>query len=103
MTPSQRNNLKRLLTPRSIAVIGGGEAASSARFSRALGFEGPIRGVNPKRAELGGEPCFASVSDLPEPPDAVFLAIPRSAVIETLRELSSIGAGWRGLLHGGLP
>ena len=93
MTPKQRANLKRLLAPRSIAVIGGGEAASSASFSRALGFVGPVWGVNPKRNELGGEPCFASVADLPEAPDAVFLAIPRSGVIDTLRELDAIGAG----------
>ncbi len=85
-------NLQRLLNPRHIAFIGGNDAAFSAKQC-ALTFNGPVWGVNPRRDNLGGVPCFASVDDLPEAPDAVFLAVPRQAAIKTIEELNSRGAG----------
>ena len=93
MTPAKRHNLKRLLEPKHITVIGGVEAGNAVQSSRALGFDGPIWAVNPKRTELGGVPCFPSVDDLPEAPDAVFLAIPRTAAVDTVRALRDRGAG----------
>lgn len=90
--PGARENLHRLLNPRHIACIGGADAALSASQCLKL-FDGPVWGVNPKRDTLGGAPCFASVDDLPEAPDAVFLAVPRASVIETLRALNRRGAG----------
>ena len=90
--PGARENLRRLLNPRHIACIGGTDAALSARQCLKL-FDGPVWGVNPKRETLGGAPCFASVDDLPQAPDAVFLAVPRASVIDTLRALNRRGAG----------
>ncbi|MGH6719524.1 MAG: acetate--CoA ligase family protein, partial [Alphaproteobacteria bacterium] len=58
-----------------------------------LGFDGPVWGVNPKRTTLGGQPCFPSVADLPTPPDATFVGVPREATIEVVAELARIGAG----------
>jgi acyl-CoA synthetase (NDP forming) len=81
-----------LLSPRHIAFIGGSDADFSARQCAAQ-FAGPVWGVNPKRDTLGGQPCFASIEDLPEAPDAVFLATPRAAATETVRGLSRMGAG----------
>lgn len=91
MTPRQ-NNLRRLLSPRHIAFIGGRDADFSARQCAAM-FDGPVWGVNPKRATMGGQPCFASIEDLPEAPDAVFLATPRAAATATVAGLSRLGAG----------
>jgi len=85
-------NLQRLLNPRHIAFIGGAEAAFSAAQC-ARHFDGPVWGVNPKRELLGGVPCFPSVADLPEAPDAVFLATPRSVATQTIQQLSDRGAG----------
>ena len=93
MTPRRRENLKRLLAPRHIAFIGGSSAAHAAAQCAQAGFEGQIWGVNPQRTELGGQPCFACCEDLPEAPDAVFLAVPRPAVVETVTALDRIGAG----------
>ena len=89
---SLSKNLIRLLNPRHIAFIGGADADFSARQC-ADQFDGPVWGVNPKRETLGGLPCYASVADLPEAPDAVFLATPRSATIATVQQLNDIGAG----------
>ena len=41
--------LNRCLNPRTIAVIGGAEAAQVIRQCRKLGFDGDIWPVNPKR------------------------------------------------------
>lgn len=93
MTPAQRANLERLLQPRQIAFVGGRDAAVAIGEAKRIGFEGPIWPVNPKRAEMNGITCFASVDDLPEPPDAVFLAVPVQQAIDTVRRLADIGAG----------
>ncbi|NNE23598.1 MAG: acetate--CoA ligase family protein, partial [Rhizobiales bacterium] len=48
---------------------------------------------NPKRDEIGGHKCYAAIEDLPEAPDAVFLAIPVDAAIDAIARLKAIGAG----------
>jgi acyl-CoA synthetase (NDP forming) len=93
MTPGRRANLARLLKPRHVAVIGGRDAEVVATECARIGFAGPFWPVNPKRGQIGGHRCFAAVEDLPEAPDAVFLAVPREAAIGTLEKLSAMGAG----------
>jgi acyl-CoA synthetase (NDP forming) len=93
MTSQRRQNFSRLLEPRHAAFIGGRDAAIAAEQCRAMGFEGPIWGVNPRRQELGGEPCVARVEDLPEAPDAVFLAVPRGETVEIVDTLRRMGTG----------
>ena len=93
MTPQQRINLLRLLKPRHVAVIGGRDAEVCAAECARIGFTGPFWPVNPKRPEIGGHRCYASIDDLPEAPDAVFLAIPREPAIEALQKLAAMGAG----------
>ena len=97
MTPRRRANLKRLLAPRHAAFIGGSDAAIAAAQCAAMGFEGPVWGVNPHRKELGGYPCFANLEALPEAPDAVFLAVPRTAAVETVAALRRRGSA--GVVH----
>ncbi|MBX2870432.1 MAG: acetate--CoA ligase family protein [Acidiferrobacterales bacterium] len=92
MNSSLKRNLKRLLHPRHIAFIGGSDAAFSA-IQCARAFDGPVWGVNPTRSSMGEVPCFQSVSDLPEPPDAVFIATPREATLEIVSDLRNLGAG----------
>lgn len=93
VTPKRRHNLNRLLSPRHIAVIGGRDAEIVIRECRRAGFDGPIWPVNPKRERLEDLACVASVNDLPEAPDAVFLAIPPAAALTVVAELAVMGAG----------
>lgn len=93
MTPKRRANLDRLLKPRHVAVIGGRDAETVAAECKRIGFTGPFWPVNPKRSHIGGHACFASVDDLPEAPDAVFLAVPKDAAIDALQKLNAMGAG----------
>ena len=70
-----------LLRPRSVAVVGANDRPGSYgdeifRNLAAAGFAGAVWGVNPKRDEVHGRPCVPRVADLPEPVDAVVVAIP---------------------------
>ena len=87
-----RSRLARLLRPRSIAVIGGREAEEVALQCDRIGFSGDIWPVNPRRAEIAGRACFASVAELPHPPDAAFVAAPREAAVAAIGELAALGA-----------
>ncbi len=93
MNLKRRASLERLLRPRHVAVIGGRDAETVAAECRRIGFTGPFWPVNPKRSQIGGHPCFAALDDLPEAPDAVFLAVPKDAAIASLEKLNAMGAG----------
>lgn len=93
MTPEKRRHFDRLLSPRHIAFIGGTDAMIAIGEARRRGFEGAYWPVNPKRDHMCDLPCFARVDDLPEAPDAVFLAIPATAAVDTLEKLAQMGAG----------
>ncbi|TMV09061.1 acetate--CoA ligase family protein [Ruegeria sediminis] len=93
MRLAQRENFQRLLTPRHIAFIGGRDAAIAIREARRRGFAGQMWAVNPKRDRLEGVPCVPTIADLPEAPDAAYLAIAAGAVTEALAQLSAMGAG----------
>ena len=90
---SKREGLRRLLNPRSIAVIGGDAAAETIRQCRRTGFAGDIWPVNARRAAMAGIPCFPSVADLPGVPDAAFIGVPREAAVEVAAALSAAGTG----------
>ena len=86
-------NIDRLIKPSQIAFIGGSDAEVAINEAKRRGFTGSIWPVNPKRDFMAGYKCYKSVRDLPYGPDAVFLAIPASKIINTINELNSINAG----------
>ena len=86
-------NLKRLLSPRHVAVVGGAHAAVVIRQCRAIGYGGEIWPVNARRDSLEGLACVSAVEDLPAPPDAVFIAVPAEATIDVVGRLAAMGAG----------
>lgn len=87
------HDLSRLLRPRSIALFGGGWAVNVVAQLKKSGFDGDIWPVNPKRADILGVPCIASIDDLPGVPDASFIGVNRDATIEVVERLSAMGAG----------
>ena len=91
-------DLSRLFRPASIAVVGASERAGSYSSQtlvnlEAIGYPGRVYGVNPKREEAHGRPCFPSVSELPEPVDALVVAIPAAGVAEVIEEAGRFGCG----------
>jgi acetyl-CoA synthetase len=85
--------LQRLLHPRSIAFVGGSECAIAIERTRALGFEGRIWAVNPRRPQLGGVPTIPSITDIDGSPDAAFIALPRALTPEAVAALRALGCG----------
>lgn len=87
-------NLQRLLTPKSIAIIGGGAWCEAvAEQAQKMGFNGDIYPVHPKQKPLAGLPSYASIADLPTAPDASFVGVNRHATLEVIAELNAKGAG----------
>jgi len=91
-------SLRRLLSPRSVAVVGvSGEVSGfgARTVTNLVNFAGPVWAVNPKYAgqELHGRPCYASIADLPEAPDCVLLALPRTGVLPAVQAAGAKGAG----------
>jgi len=93
-----RFDLAPLLRPRSVAVVGatdrpGSYGDATMRNLAALGFAGPVWGVHPARREVHGRPCVPSLDDLPEPVDAVVVAIPAGGVPDVVRAAGRRGCG----------
>ncbi len=87
-------DLSRLLRPRSIAVIGGGTwCRNLVEQCRKIGFDGALWWVHPRPDDVTEATAFASVSDLPDAPDASFIGVNRQATVEVVGALSAIGAG----------
>jgi len=81
-------DLRRLLRPRSIAVFGGWQAEGVARRCAEMGFAGPVWQVHPKKPG-----AYRSTGELPEAPDAAFIAVNRELTVGMVRELAAMGAG----------
>jgi len=91
-------DLERLLRPRSVAIVGASASAGALGASVLEnllrgGFSGDIHLINPKRSEIAGRACLASVEDLPDGVDAVVLAIPKAGVLEALATLARKNVG----------
>ena len=93
MTAQRWQNLRRLLRPRHVALVGGGDVATVINECRRIGYSGALWPVNPKRESISGIPCFADIEALPAAPDATFLAVPKQAAIDITAKLARRGAG----------
>ncbi len=93
LRPALRRNLGRLLAPRRMAFVGGAQAERTLATLRMQPYAGAVDVVHPRRDEIAGYACVRRIADLPEPPDAVFLAVNADATIEALEELRAMDAG----------
>jgi acyl-CoA synthetase (NDP forming) len=107
-----RNELTRLIAPKSVAVIGASDTPGS--FGRRTlenllpGYAGRIYPINPKREEIMGLRCYPQLQDLPEVPDCAILAVPRQHVLGLLQICADAGVGGvilytSGFAESGLP
>jgi acetyl-CoA synthetase len=85
--------IQRLLAPRSIALVGGVWADAVAAASRAIGYDGQIWRVHPLRPSTPETLYYRSVDELPEAPDATFLAAPNREAPAIAAALARRGAG----------
>ena len=85
-------SLDRLLRPKTVAVFGGDSAAKVVRQCKEIGFDGELWVVNPRREQIEGIACVASIDELPSIPDASFIAAPPLATLDIVRELAEKSA-----------
>jgi len=90
--------LSPLLSPRSIAIVGASERSGSLAASTYhqlvdSGYRDRLFSVNPKYPQLYQQPCYATLSDLPEVPDLVVYAISGLALEQSFDEALSVGVG----------
>ena len=88
-----RTNLTRLISPKSIAVVGNRGANFAIRESKKLGFNQKIWAIHPTLDFLEGIKCYKDIKDLPEAPDATFIAVNAESAIDIVADLKSIGGG----------
>ena len=86
-------DLSRLLKPRTVAVVGGDDAAIVIEQCLQFGYDGDLWAVNRKRDQLGGVPCIPDISELTEAPDLVFLGVDRLQTLSMVDHLRTLGAG----------
>jgi acyl-CoA synthetase (NDP forming) len=91
----------RLLTPKSIAVVGATDTPhkrgnSTIRFLKRAEFRGEIYPVNPKHEEVAGYRCYASLAQIPGPVDHVVCCLPARDVPALAKECVAKGVK---LLH----
>jgi acetate---CoA ligase (ADP-forming) len=85
--------LRRLLAPRTLALIGGDWADAAQSASRVIGYAGKLWRVHPTRPASAEQAYFRSVDELPEAPDATFIAAPNREVPKIAAALARRGAG----------
>jgi acetyltransferase len=99
--------LNKLFAPTSVAVVGASPHSRSAGASIvrnliAGGFSGPISVVHPRKQDVEGASAFASLADLPEPPDIAVLATPARTIPQLVDEAGAKGAAAAVIIAAGL-
>jgi acyl-CoA synthetase (NDP forming) len=91
--PNGAATLKRLLAPQHIALIGGQWADAAAAAAKAIGYSGEVWRVHPSRPSTAESRYFRSVDELPQAPDAAFIAAPNHEIPAIAGALARRGAG----------
>ncbi|MCD8494433.1 MAG: acetate--CoA ligase family protein [Burkholderiaceae bacterium] len=89
-------SLSRLLNPNTVAIIGASDDPSRIggkpiAYMLRQGFAGQIMPVNPNRETVQGLKTYPSIDALPQTPDVAIVAVPASAVLETVSALANRG------------
>ncbi|BDB28664.1 acetate--CoA ligase family protein (plasmid) [Cupriavidus sp. P-10] len=92
------NAIQRLVSPRSVAVIGASAdpsktAGRPVSYLRKHGFSGAIYPVNPKVESIDGLRCYPDIASLPEVPDVGIVLLGAERAHLAVRDLAARGAG----------
>ncbi|HTB28329.1 MAG TPA: acetate--CoA ligase family protein [Steroidobacteraceae bacterium] len=94
MSPVRGEHIRRLIAPRSIALIGATAWTDAvAAGNAAVGFQGTIWRVHPTKPSTPTTTFYRSVADLPGAPDAAFIAVPNHEAPAVAGALAARGAG----------
>jgi acetyltransferase len=100
-------NLKYLLTPRSVAVVGasdrpGSVGATVMRNLLSAGFKGPVWPVNRRHDSVANVRAYHTPAQLPEAPDLAVICTPARSVPGLIEELGARGTRAAIVLSSGL-
>jgi acetyl coenzyme A synthetase (ADP forming)-like protein len=89
-------SVARVLTPRSVAVIGASRNADTVghqvlRNLLAGGFAGLVYPVNPGAEHVASVKAYPTVLDVPGPVDLAVIAVPAAAVLDVARQCAAKG------------
>lgn len=89
-------SLQPILRPQSVAVIGTSRRSSSIGRRvydaiRRYGFRGATYAVNRRAQEIDGQPCYATVREVPAHVDLAVIATPRTEVLQALNDCVDAG------------
>jgi acyl-CoA synthetase (NDP forming) len=92
----ERSALERMLEARSVAVIGASARAGTPGHQtlvelRKGGFDGAVYAINRKYDEVEGVRCYASIAEVPEPPDLAVISLSNALLEDTLRACADAG------------
>ncbi len=90
-------DLKKLLAPKVIAVVGASEkegfGGDTCRNIMSYADKERVYFINPRRDEVFGKKCWPSLDSLPEAVDLVVVCTPQKTVEDILRQAAAKGAG----------
>jgi len=84
------SGIRSLVFPRSLAIVGA-SPRNAAAVETAAASSVRAWGVNPNHAEVAGLPCFPSIADLPEVPEAALLMVNHERVERAFEESAAAG------------
>ena len=91
---SSQSRLRRLFSPKSVAVIGGGVWCRSVIEQLfKIGYKGKIFPVHPSKKEILGLKYFKDLEEVPIEIDASFVGVNRNITIEVIKKLNDLNAG----------
>ena len=96
MKQNNFSRLDRLFKAKSVVFIGGKDIFTPINEIKRRGFKGDLWVVNPNRSKLLGYKCYKTVQELPDTPDAAFLAVPAANAIQVITDLHQ--RNWGGVV-----
>ncbi len=103
---AEARSVARLLTPRSVAVIGASRQPATVghQVLRNLlegGFIGPVYPVNPGAAHVASVKAYPTILDIPEEIDLAVIAVPAAAVADVIEQCGRKGVAGLVVLSAG--
>ncbi len=98
------SNLRRLLAPKSVAVVGASSSPDKAGYQAVDAlkrFKGEVFPVNLKADEILGHKAYPSLAAIGKPADLVIFAVPAAACVEAVREAIVAKCGGGLIVSGG--
>ena len=97
----KRMDLRPVVAPRSIAIVGASESSDSwapeiYRSLNHVGFTGELYPINPKYDQVWGRPCLHSPLELPRGVDLLIFVVPARVVVRMFDDVAK--AGVRGVM-----